>query len=189
MLIVCTKDPVVVATAQNPASGSDRWVPRIILNAQLNQAQATAAIARALRGLGADDPLCFSAHGNDYEIGDAGNGPNDWGWPRAEIALLLQQNAPGLRAPILIHACAEQISNFSAGLAVELERIRALNGVWIYGYNRPLPCTGGFPRPALMDRSVELQGTQVRTSASSSLRGRVGGSGCGRPARRASRRP
>jgi hypothetical protein len=162
MLIVCTKDPAVRNTAQNPDSGSDRWQPPpVLLDPAYSQAQATAAMATALRRLGAGEALCFSAHGNDDEIGDEGAGPGDWGWTRAQIALLLQQNAPNLNASILIHACAENVSNFSAGLAVALEGIRALNNVWIYGYNRPLPCSGGFPRPALMDRNVELQGTQV----------------------------
>ena len=144
MLIVCTRNPVVVRTAQDPRSGSGQWGELVILNPQYNQAQATAAMERALRR--ADGPLCFSAHGNDTEIGDADGG---WGWTTGELAQILEAGVPGSFAgPILIHACAETVSNFSAGLAVALERIRALNLVWCYGYNRPLPRDAGFPSPS-----------------------------------------
>src|SRR5690349_518312 len=94
MLIVCTKDPTIVATALNPVSGSGQWAAVVVLNAAFTQAQATNAIAQNLALLGPAEPLCFSAHGNDTDIGDAGSGPNDWGWSRQQIATLLQQNAP-----------------------------------------------------------------------------------------------
>lgn len=161
MLIVCTKDPVVVRAAQDPQSGAGRWGALVIIDPRYNQAQATAAFERSLRGL--DEPLCISAHGNDEEIGDEGTGAGDWGWSRRQVALMLQDRLPARYAgPILIHACAESVSNFSAGLAYELGRVQALNGVWVYGYNRALPSDAGFPDPGNLDRNRELQGTQVR---------------------------
>lgn len=162
MLIVCTKDPTIVRTAQDPRSGSPMWGTLVILDPRFNQAQATAQMQAALRAVGRTEPVCFSAHGNDDEIGDAGSGPGDWGWSRDQIALMLQDAMPpGFAGPILIHACAESVSNFSAGLAVALERIRALNGVWIYGYQRAVPASAGYPDPRTLDRNVELYGTQV----------------------------
>jgi hypothetical protein len=160
MLIVCTKDPILVRTAQDPRSGAGQWGTLVIINPRFNQAQATDAIADALRGR--NEPVCFAAHGNDYEIGDPGSGPNDWSWTRAQLALILQNAYPNrFGGPILIHACAENVSNFSAGLVVALETIRALAGVWIYGYQKAVPVTSGFPNPATMDRNRELYGTRV----------------------------
>jgi microcystin-dependent protein len=161
MLIVCTKDPTIVQTAQNPASGSREWGPLIVINATLTQALATQSLVHALGQLGPNEALCFSAHGNDTEIGDAGGGVNDWGWTHAEIASLLAQNAPHYAGPILIHACAQRVSNFSAALTMSLQNLRNLNGVWIYGYNRPVAEAASFPNPATMGQNVELQGAHV----------------------------
>jgi len=162
MLIVCTKDPTIVQTAQNPASGSPTWGQLIVINVALNQAMATQSLIHALGQLGPNEALCFSAHGNDNEIGDAGGGVNDWGWTRADIATLLAHHAPmHYVGPILVHACAQNVSNFSAGLAVALQHLQSLNGVWIYGYNRPVAAAAPFPDPARMGQNVELQGTHV----------------------------
>lgn len=68
---------------------------------------------------------------------------------------------PGPVGPVLVHACAENVSNFSAGLALALEEERALEGVWVYGYNRPVPADARYPRPDALSRQVDLQGTQV----------------------------
>jgi hypothetical protein len=161
MLIVCTHDAIIVQTAQDPHSGSAMWGELVILDPRFNQAQATAAMTAALRRVRVDEPVCFSAHGNDDVIGD-GYGPTDWLWSRGELALILQDAMPrGFAGPILIHACAQQVSNFSAGLAVALERIRALAGVWIYGYQKAVPITASYPDPYRMDRNAELYGTQV----------------------------
>lgn len=162
MLIVCTRDLTVVQTAQSGASGANAWGALHVVPAVASQLQATQAIAAAIAQLGANEPLCFSAHGNDAEIGDDGSGPNDWSWTRAQIAMLLIQNAPAHYAgPILIHACAQDVSNFAAGLAVALGSIPALVGVWIYGYNRSVPSNGGFPAPNTLARQADLQGSQV----------------------------
>ena len=160
MLIICTKDNDIVEWTNNPRSGADRWRHTVVLDRRYDQNQATEALGRALAGSNAGEALCFSAHGNDDEIGDAGDGPNDWAWNRQDIAELLKAHAPGA-GPILIHACAEQVSNFSAGLAVALQGIHALNNVWVYGYNRPIDATTPYPEPAGLARQADLQGTQV----------------------------
>jgi hypothetical protein len=158
MLIVCTQDQVIRETAANPASGGPAWAPIVQLPVG-PQPRATTAFAESLQGLGAHEPLCLSAHGNDNEIGDAEDG---WSWSTAEVAELLEQNAPGeWDGPVLIHACAENVTNFSAGLAVALEMRDVFQGLWCYGYNRSVPANAGFPPPAGLPTRVELQGTQV----------------------------
>ncbi|MDJ0824395.1 MAG: hypothetical protein QNJ16_02715 [Rhodobacter sp.] len=156
MLIVCTKDNEIVQAAQNKESAK-AWAPLKIVNSGLNQNQATLAIAGFLQGLG-NEPLCFSAHGNDEEIGDESS---PWGWDSDDIAGLLKANKPNYKGPILIHACSENVSNFSAHLAVALKKKNALIGVWIYGYNKAIDSDAGFPDPNKLDKNVELQGTQV----------------------------
>jgi hypothetical protein len=123
--------------------------------------QATVLLGYALNFLGQNEPLCLNAHGNDTEIGDAG-GPYDWVWNVNIIAGVLGYAVPnGYAGPILIRACATQITNFSARLAVSLQNGQLLNGVWIFGYNNPLPVQQGFPAPANLSNQVDLQGTQV----------------------------
>jgi hypothetical protein len=163
MMIVCTKDPAVVGWATNPDSGSEQWHAVAVIPPTSNQAQASRFLADTLAtlDLNVNEPLCLFAHGNDDEIGDPGGGLNDWSWTTDAIAKLLQDRAPRYRGPILIQACADRISNFSAGLAVALGRLGALRGVWIYGYNRPVPIKKTFPAPASLGSQVDLQGTQV----------------------------
>lgn len=164
MLIVCTRDPAVVAAAQDPDNGAADWGTRVIIDHRFNQAQATAAIEQALKGL--NEPLCFSCHGNDDDIGDEGSGGKNWGWSRLKLAAMLAAKVPkDFAGPILIHACAQRISNFSAGLANELASLRVLNGVWCYGYNRAVPTDAGFPAPAKLARHASLQGSQVHYQA------------------------
>jgi hypothetical protein len=160
MLIVATQDVVIRATAQDPGSGAAAWGATVLLPIG-GQGGADAAFAAALAQLNPmGEPLCLSAHGNDEEIGDA-DAPG-WGWDSADIANLLVANAPGgWLGPVLIHACAEQVSNFSAHLAVALDEAQAFNQMWCYGYNRPVPDNSGFPDPGTLGNQVDLQGTQV----------------------------
>lgn len=161
MLIVCTRDRIIVNAARDPSKHADRWGDLVILNDRSSPAQATVAMSRALQGY--NGPLCFSAHGNDTDIGDEGNGVNDWGWSCNQIAALMQNALPAnFRGPVLIHACADTVANFAAGLAVALENLRIFNGLWIYGYSRALPADAGYPEVATMGRNAELQGAQVR---------------------------
>lgn len=160
MLIVCTKDHEIVAAAQDPQKHAARWGDLVIVPAHCSQSEATTVMERSLRNV--EGPLCFSAHGNDTHIGDADNGPRDWGWSCRQIALILRDRLPrNFAGPILIHACATTVANFSAGLAVELSAMRVFNGLWIYGYNKALPSDAGFPDPGKLSTNAELQETQV----------------------------
>lgn len=161
MIIVCTKDPVVVNWSLNPLSGSPQWGNVLVLPANADRMYATVLLGYALSFIGQNEPLCLNAHGNNTEIGDAA-GPHDWVWNVNTIAGVLGYSVPnGYAGPILIRACATEISNFSTRLAVSLQNGQLLNGVWIYGYNNPLPITQGFPAPANLDNPVDLQAAQV----------------------------
>lgn len=158
MLIVCTQDPVIRDTAASPAKGGPAWAPVELLPLG-GQVAADIAFAEALRELPAGQALCLSAHGNDREIGDA---EDEWTWTAADVAALLHENvAANWTGPILIHACAKNVSNFSARLARALGEIAAFPGRWCYGYNRPVPSDARFPPPVGLERRVDLQGTQV----------------------------
>lgn len=162
MIVVCTKDPAIINWTLNDQSGANQWGNVIVINAMADQDYATTLFAHALSLLGVDEPLCFNSHGNNVEIGDAGNGPLDWTWNVNQIAALLIGNVPnGYTGPILIKSCASQISNFSARLAVSLQNGQGLNGVWIFGYNLPPPITQSFPAPATLAAQADLQGSQV----------------------------
>jgi hypothetical protein len=167
MIIVCTKDPNIVAWTQDTTqSGSPLWTRIFVLDGSFDQRQANRAFAAALGLLGKNEPLCLSAHGNDYEIGDAGSSVGDWSWSRADVASLLATSAPqGYAGPILIRACANTVSNFSAGLAVALQNIPALNGAWVYGYNLAVEITRQYPDPSKLATQKDLQPTQVVYSA------------------------
>ncbi len=157
MLVVCTQDDDIREAVERHGSGADAWGEVVLLpkGSRAAAERALVAVLATARG-----PVCLSAHGNDEEIGDEGNGADDWGWSRRQVARLLAR-VPGRVGPVLVHACAENVSNFSAGLALALQEERALEGVWVYGYNRPVPATADYPRPDALSRQVDLQGTQV----------------------------
>jgi hypothetical protein len=158
MLIVCTQDQIIRHTTDDPNSGSPAWKPVIALNLG-GQPGATTQFESELRRLEPASPLALSAHGNDHEIGDAGQ--RGWVWSAGEVAAMLDRNAPrGWLGPVLIHACAETIVNFSARLAVALEGSR-FRGMWCCGYNRPLASAAGYPSPDSLDKRVDLQWTRV----------------------------
>jgi len=159
MLIVCTQDAEIRRWTNDRESGSARWSPVSLISDNLNQNGATRDLQSLLNVLGRTEVLCLSAHGNDTEIGDEDD--EGWTWTTTDIAAMLARN-PKHQGPILIHACSRSIANFAAGLAVELEKIRALNGVWIYGYNKPVPRKAKYPDPNTLDKQAELQGTRVR---------------------------
>ena len=162
MIIVCTKDGAIVNWTNNNQSGANLWGNSLAINPMCDQNQATQQLANALQFLGLNEPLCLNAHGNDVEMGDAGNGPFDWTWNVNMIAgILAFALPPGYTGPVLIRICANQITNFSARLAVSLQNGQALNGVWFYGYNRAVAIQQAFPNPNNLANQVDLQGTQV----------------------------
>lgn len=162
MIIVCTQDAAVVAWSLNPQSGANQWGNVWAIPIGNNQNQATVLLGNALNFLGPNEPLCFDAHGSDTEIGDPHSGPNDWTWNVNTLAGILIDHVPnGYAGPILIKACANHVTNYSARLAVSLQNGQGLNGVWIYGYNLALSVNQSFPDPTKLSTQADLQGTQV----------------------------
>jgi hypothetical protein len=158
MLIVCTQDQIIRDTAADRDSGSPEWGYLTALNLG-GQPGATVQFEAELRRLKVAEPLALSAHGNDEEIGDEGR--RGWVWSPGDVAAMLDRNAPAQwLGPVLIHACAETIVNFSARLAGALSGSR-FRGMWCFGYNRPLASAAGFPPPASMTKRVDLQWTRV----------------------------
>jgi len=163
MLIVCTQDPNIINWTKNVASQSGLWSPIEVLPTGASQDQANAALSAAVGRLHPADALCLSAHGNDEEIGDESGG---WSFSYDTVARLLLESAPkGYQGPILIHACAKQVANFAARLAVALEKLRALSGVWIYGYQKAVDVQSRYPNPQTLDKNRELYATRVGPKA------------------------
>jgi len=160
MLIVCTKDPTIVDFTKSSESGSKQWGELVILTG--NQTEATIQLIEALKRV--NDPLCLSAHGSDTEIGDEGYGGKYWTWTAKQIAAHFLDATGSYGGPILIHACAKNVSNFSAHLAVALEEVGALNNVWIYGYNKAIGSDARYPDPAFLNLQVDLQFSKVGSS-------------------------
>ncbi|MGH3680226.1 MAG: hypothetical protein ACRDT2_08240 [Natronosporangium sp.] len=161
MIIIITQDPAVNRWAHTTGSNTRAWGRLIVISAA-DQAAATKLLRDVLASVGRDEPLCLVGHGNDREIGDAGSQPADWTWSVEDVArLLASQLKSGHQAPILIESCANTVANFSAGVAVQLAKLRSLAGVWLYGYNRPVDVYHTLPNPVTLDRNVELQGTEV----------------------------
>ncbi len=160
MLIVCTQDNRIIDFTRTPESGAARWRQLVELSPG-GQRQATAELKVALARVEQTEDLCLSAHGNDTEIGDEDE--HGWTWTVSEIAGLLAENLPqGYSGRILIRACTDTIASFAANLAVELERRKRLNGVWIYGYIKHLAIKTQYPDPKNLDKDVELSPHQVR---------------------------
>lgn len=170
MLIVCTRDQNVIAPAlQVLGWGAVRVVPTT--TPILSQAAATTALQGFIALVGPAEDICFSAHGNDTDIGGHG-APNSqghitdpWGWTAAEIAgmldALIQQN--GWHGHALFHVCCESVANFSAGVAVELGNL-GRGGIACYGYNRSLPTSEGVPQTNQLEQNISLQKTLSSTT-------------------------
>jgi len=155
MIIVCTQDPAVIAN-QN---GAPYWGAfNVVPTDQQGQEPDNAQFAQWIGALGVGEALALSAHGSNTELGNAAAG--SWTWTVEAIAALLSDAPNGYTGPILIHACATDIVNFSANLAQALRN----NGIlahWIYGYNRAVGTNEDYPDPTELDKIVALQGTKV----------------------------
>jgi hypothetical protein len=159
MIIVCTRDETIRAWTQNPKSNSAAWDGVWGIPKQLDQDDATAALAQAISGLPPAAPLCLSAHGDDESIGDPVKG-KPWEWKIPALAGILA-GVKTRTGPLLISACAETVANVSAALAVALQNLGAQKGLWCYGYNIAVGSTTSYPSPDKLASSVELQGTLV----------------------------
>ncbi len=153
MLIVCTQD----MTIRKAADGVANWGTVNKLQNSLTQANATTALQHLLGAVGSNEDICFSAHGNDTEIGDT---TSPWGWDAATIAALLHKYAAGgnWNGRVLFHVCCTSVANFSARVAITLGSL-GRRGIRCYGYNRAVGSTEGVPAPANLDKNVSLQVT------------------------------
>jgi hypothetical protein len=162
MLIVLSQDPRVIEWCQSRESHADAWGELVIINAASSPV-ATVQLRHALRRVRPDEPLCLTGHGNDTVIGDVGDdGVIIWWWTVEDIAAMFAAELSGNYAgPILIRACAKTVTNFSTRTAVRLGELRALTGVWIYGYSRAVSIWAPFIQPRGLDHNVEVHGTRV----------------------------
>jgi hypothetical protein len=147
MIIVCSTDQAIQDWAD---IASDTWGEVQVLN-------APADLANVLGTLPANEELCLCAHGNDGNIGDENAG--GWDWSCADIANLLQGVPMSM---LFIAACAKNVSNFSAGVAIELEALGVQDGLWCYGYNTPVSTGTAIPDPGQLSNVVDVQGSQVK---------------------------
>ncbi|WP_158939724.1 hypothetical protein [Burkholderia sp. S171] len=155
MIIVCTTDQSIIQYAQSQGSGAALW-------GNVNVLAAANNLAATVAQLQPNEPLCLCAHGNNSEIGD--DDAQGWGWTYDQIAAILAANVPAGFSTILIYACATNVANYSAALAVELENNQALNGLWCYGWNTPLAIGTAYPDPSNLANQVALQGSPVNFS-------------------------
>lgn len=129
MILVMTHDPEVFEGAMD---SKEDWNDTLVLWLEENYLQKLQDIDDA-------EDLCITAHGNDQEIGDEENGPDDWGFSVAFIANMLVNNLPnGYRGNVFISACMNTISNFSVRVRLLLDQNRALMNTSIVGNNRPV---------------------------------------------------
>lgn len=173
MLIFCTKDQDLINAWINTTTWGDVYV----LDAGADQNEATVELIHYLQLLRPQEPLCIAAHGNNNEIGDDGSGDNDWSWSCADIAKVLRLAGPNggwsantgsdeTDAKVLFQVCCSNVANFSAGVAVALEKNPPRDfSVWCYGYRRSVPFRESIPSPAQLDRNPALQPTWARCPA------------------------
>jgi len=161
MLIVITKDESIIQWARTAASGATAW-NRLAPLGSISQRAANRQLTDYLSQVGAEEPLCITGHGNDKEVGDEGDNARDWTWTHRELAELLGLGLPvDYRGPILMEVCANTVTDFAAHLVVSLEKLRKLNGVWIYGYNKSVSVRHKFPAPPALKGNLELWAKQV----------------------------
>jgi hypothetical protein len=167
MLIFCTKDADLIAAWQQ----SQDWGAVYALMPDMDQADATTALQNLLANLDVNEALCIAAHGSNAEIGDSGNGPDDWTWSAADIASYLDVAGVDaswktpvptgqLGARVLFQVCCTDVANFSAAVAIAMEGMAdAPCAVWCYGYNTSVAFNTTLPTPAQLTTNVSLQGT------------------------------
>ncbi|HTZ85332.1 MAG TPA: hypothetical protein VMB05_01575 [Solirubrobacteraceae bacterium] len=160
MLIVLTRDAKIMAWAASPDSGAEAWPPLKQLSAG-DQRDASQQLSTLLKLVKPHEPLCITGHGNDHEVGDEGRKRADWTWTSPQLAELLGGLVDGYKGPILTEVCSNTLTDFSANLVLALQKLKRLNGVWVYGYGKSVDVTHPFPDPSKLDTNRELTGKQV----------------------------
>ncbi len=161
MLIVITRDQIVMDWVLDERSGAEEWGAIKFLSCA-SQEEATAQLIQLLKLVKSDEPLCITGHGNDFAIGGAGSDDDDWPWSYAEFAAILPSLVDGYGGPILLEVCAESVTSFAANMAVEAVRYGSLYGAWVFSYQKSISAIHEFPHPYKMTSNIKLYGTQFR---------------------------
>lgn len=163
MYIVVTHDESIRNWAKSKDSGAEAW-QNINLLGLMDQAPDD-NLKELLGKVAADEPLCISGHGNDKEIGDEKDREFDWAWDTAQLASLLGEClTAGFKAPILIDSCGAINKSFVGKLALELQELKKLKSIWIFGYQKKVDSDKKCPAPDLdaLHKQADLTGVQVR---------------------------
>lgn len=168
MLIVITKDPVIVAFRKKAHSGALAWAPVHFLDAKHSQDAANKQLISLLSSVKADEPLCIVGHGNDKEVGGEGKNGDNWGWTAQEMAKLLCTHLTVKPGPILFEVCSDdpqetekfQVIGFGTELHLQMTTLgvpKVLKGATIYSYNDHILAEHTLPDPAKIHKSMEVQ--------------------------------
>ncbi len=163
MLIVVTHDKKIRDWVNDEKSGASAW--NNVEQLSLRERHPDAALAELLKGVGDKEALCVTGHGNDEEIGDEDSEKGAWEWTAEKLAKTLAANLPeNYQAPILIDSCGEANKSFVGKLALGLQELKKLNGIWIFGYDKKIDGDHKFPPPDLnaLHKLKELHGVQVK---------------------------
>ncbi len=161
MLIVITRDKDIMNWVESSKSGSENWIRVKQLSAG-TQREVTQQMVQLLKLVKTEEPLCITGHGNDTEVGDEGSDPADWTWSNDQLAQLFGGLVDGYEGPVLMEVCADSVTDFATNLVLSLEKIKKLNGIWVYGYNKSISAYHPFPSPDKLDKNVELYAKQVK---------------------------
>lgn len=172
MLIVITKDPVIVNFRQQATAGEAAWGPIHVINAAHNQQQATAQLINLLHAVTANEPLAIVGHGSDTECGGSLQGADTWTWTAQDMANLLNTELQAKPGPILIEVCSDdpqetdkfEVIGFGTELQKEMGQMQLSNhlqGVTVYSYNTHIKKKHSLPDPTTIGKSMELQGSKL----------------------------
>jgi hypothetical protein len=172
MLIVITKDPVIVEFRKKAHSGAPAWGPVHFIDAKHGQDAASKQLISLLGSVKADEPLCLVGHGNDEEVGGKGKDGDDWGWTAREMAQLLCTHLKFKPGPILFEVCSDEpeeteekhekmhVIGFGTVLHKEINTLgvpKLLRGATIYSYNSHILSEHTLPDPTKIHKSMEVQ--------------------------------
>jgi len=172
MLIVITKDPVIVNFRQQAGAGEAAWGPIHVINAAHDQQHATAQLIGLLRTVGNGEPLAIVGHGSDTECGGSLHGNDTWTWTAQELANLLNTELSAKPGPILLEVCSDdpedtdkfEVVGFGTEVQKEFGQMQVSNhlkGVTVYSYNTHIKKKHTLPDPAKISKSAELQGSKL----------------------------
>jgi hypothetical protein len=137
------------------------WQRATVIDASLDQRNATARLQQLLAQLQPDEPLCLVGHGNNKGIGDRSPSiRNAWWWNEDALAQLFKDHLPEkYGGPVLIESCGESVANLPPRIALQLDGGR-LVGMWIYGHQNGVDITEPLPKASELGEAY-YPGSQV----------------------------